>query len=198
VRNPGLAHAKHWWSQRLADGSDTRSFEEVFRATEPRFLHLTLTWLDHPTRTLPVTKLAELADAAQTRLGELDPVTVSVGPGLVGYYALELYVTPDPALDALAAAARVAIRDVFGPAAATEPSPVQPWVPHIAVLYGTAPADTDGLASRILYTPPPGHTDLSRPVPMDIAHVLVAEQDTWGPDGLTWDQVSARKISLRP
>lgn len=185
------AHAHAWW----AEQGDPRPYGEVFRPTARPYLHLTLAWLDRPTRVLGPDVVDALQDALRVRLGRLDPVPLTVGPGLVGLYAIELYVAPTPAVDALAAAARTALRDVFGPTAAAEPPPGT-WCPHIAVLYGRHHADTDALASRLLYVPPPGHTRLPQPVTMIVDQVLLADQDTWGPTGLTWDTGTARTIRL--
>ena len=85
---------------------------------------------------------------------------------------------------------------MFGVDAVAEPPSGQPFVPHVAILYGRARTDTDGLASRVLYRPAPGSVELLRPVQMEVSQVLVASQDTWSEQGLNWDEASARRIAL--
>lgn len=187
-----LDHARVWWGQQ----ADPRQFEQVFRPVIPDYLHLTLTWLDRVTAKVGTGLMNDIEVALRTRLSDLPPFEITAGPGTVGYYALELFVTPSDAADALARAARQALRDAVGPDAVPEPPTDRPWCPHVAILHGRQRVDTDGLASRILYVPPPAATALLRPTTMRIDGVVLVDQDTWGPNGLAWDQQTARCIPL--
>ena len=178
-----------WWQEQ----NDERPFDAVFRLVPDEYLHLTAGWVDQLTTTLPDGAI----DAVASRLADLQPLRLTVGPALVGLYAVELYVVPDPAADRLAAAVRAAFRDVLGPTAAPEPALERPWCPHISFLYGQQHVDTDALASRLQYgTLHPRTGRLVRPVTMPVASVLLVDQDTWGHEGLSWNQSTAWQVGL--
>jgi hypothetical protein len=185
------SYAAAWW----AEQDDDRPFEQVFEPLDT-YLHLTVAWYDRLTATIDPAQLKEFHAALADRLAAIDPFDIQVGPAIVGLYAVEVYVVPSPQLAGLAARARATIRDVFGPDAAREPRPERPWRAHLSPLYCRTPVNTDGLCSRIAYTPAPGTGGLISPVTMRVGEVFVADQDTWGPDGLAWDQDSVRTVAL--
>ncbi|MDG4795205.1 2'-5' RNA ligase family protein [Micromonospora sp. WMMD1082] len=187
-----LAQTRTWW----AEQDDSRPFEAVFRPVAPEFRHLTVAWLDQLTADITAEHLDDLHTALGARLRHIAPFDVTVGPAIMGLYALELYVAPHPQADAVAAAARAAIREVFGAQAAPEPPPARPWRPHITACYGRQRADTDALASRIAYTFAPDTEHLITPATMPVDAVLLVDQNTWGPTGLAWDTDTARRIPL--
>jgi 2'-5' RNA ligase superfamily len=180
-----------WWTET----GDPRPVTDVLRPVAAPFLHATAAWIDRLTATVPAGLLDEVAQRLTDRLARLEPLQVTVGPAIVGLYAVELYVAPTPASGRLAAEVRAAIRDVFGSAAAPEPPASRPWRPHITVCYGWQPIDTDVLASRLGYTPHPDG-GLIAPVTLPVDAVLLVDQDTFGPGGLAWDQATARRIPL--
>lgn len=186
------AQAAAWW----AEHDDPRDFHAIVRPVAPEFLHLTVGWLDQLTATLAPGAFDALHAVLTDRLADLEPFEVTVGPGIVGAVALELYVAPILQAAALAATVRGAIRDVFGADAAPEPPPARPWRPHITAFYGAASFSTDALASRVLCTLAPGEGCLITPVTMAVDAVLLVDQDTWGSDGLAWNQDTARRIAL--
>lgn len=100
---------------------------------------------------------------------------------------------PSPALDRLAAVARAALRAVLGADAA--PEPVMPWRSHISTAYGRHTVDTEGLADALArVTGPDGR--LLTAVTMPVGSVIVVDQDTFHPDGLSWDSTSVRTVPI--
>lgn len=181
-----------WWTKQ----SNGRSFDDVFRLIAAEFLHMTVGWVDQLTADLEPGKFDDLHERLVSRLAEVDAFEVTVGPAIVSRCALELYIVPTAEASRLAAAVRAAIRDTFGAHAAREPEPARLWRPHLSAFYSRAEVNTDGLASAVGYTLVPGEERLITPVTMPVDAVLLVDQDTWGPDGLAWNQDTARRIAL--
>ncbi|RSM53964.1 hypothetical protein DMB66_37950 [Actinoplanes sp. ATCC 53533] len=187
-----VAQSRAWWDEQ----NDERDFDEVFEVVNTPFLHMTVAWLDMLSTSLSPGQFDTLHDTLARRLAALAPFEVRVGPATVGLYAVELYIVPNTQANELAGHARAALREVFGETAAPEPRPVRPWRAHVTAMYGRQRVDTDALASRLAYTTSPEGQGLLAPVTMTVDHVLLVDQDTWGPDGLAWNQHTARTVAL--
>jgi 2'-5' RNA ligase len=97
-----------------------------------RWLHLTMQGVGF-TDEVAESDLGAIVEAAGVRLAEVEPVTVQLGPVVVGDEAVALPVQPDGPVRAIRAAIRAAIADVWG--ASRVPEHADRFRPHVSVAY---------------------------------------------------------------
>jgi hypothetical protein len=185
-------HIKKWWSEQ----GDSRDFHQVFRPIQPRYLHLTLSWLDRLSTSLDRSQLIALADAIEKRTSVLPPCEIQVGPLQVGTYAIELYVNPHPTLELIDSEIRSAFQEVFGVDSVPEPPVDRPFRPHIAAFYCQRQVNTDTLNSRLWYVSGLSDNGLLKPTRMPVNQVLLCDMDTWSETGLQWSNENSFPLSF--
>lgn len=97
-----------------------------------RWLHLTMQGVGF-TDEVEDAHLRAITEKAATRLAEIEPVTVQLGPVVVGEEAVALPAQPDNAVRAIRAAIRSSIADVGG--ADRVPEDADRFRPHASVAY---------------------------------------------------------------
>lgn len=159
---------------------------------QARFLHVTLTWLDTPSSGLAVGWADRLAGELAERLAGCRTFQLRFGPAIPSTYAVELYVGPDaPAAD-LARRCREAMHAVFG-ADAPVATPTQ-YRPHCAIAYSRTAESEDGLGRLLMSATAPGSAFRPEPAQVLVDTVIVTDQDTFAPGGLTWNETSVRTV----
>ncbi|MCK2245412.1 MULTISPECIES: 2'-5' RNA ligase family protein [unclassified Crossiella] len=181
-----------WWATQYPDGPARPT---ALPRVEPRYLHITLAWLDVLSAQVTSQQWEALAEQVAPALAQIEPFEVMVGPAFLATVGVEVYVDPDPRLAELAAASRAAIRAVFGDAAAPEPS--QPFRPHISLAYAAADVDTETLGSALTRAELPAG-QLLRPQRVPVTAVSIVDNDTFPEDGggLRWDEQTSRVVQL--
>ncbi|MFD9965011.1 2'-5' RNA ligase family protein [Amycolatopsis sp. NPDC058986] len=156
-----------------------------FLAVVPdRWLHLTIAQITTPTADIDPAARAQLAAALRERLGELEPIRVTVGPALVGDTSLVLDVTPDHDVTALAAAAVEVIDTVLGPGTADLAANERP---HITLAYGTGTGDSGPLGGRLRRA-----TGTRTELLVDLVDLVDVVQD---PPCYRWHNISALPLA---
>jgi 2'-5' RNA ligase len=97
-----------------------------------RWLHLTMQGVGF-TDEVTDDDLAAIIEKAGTRLATVEPVTVQLGPAVVGDEAVALPAQPDSDVRAIRAAVRAGIADVWG--ADRVPEEADRYRPHASVAY---------------------------------------------------------------
>lgn len=165
------------------------AWRHLLRPVDPRFLHLTLAWHRHPASEVTGDQRLRLFSAVRDALSAVAPATLTVGRPVITPRGVVLDVSPDHPVWQLTGAARQAFDTVFGPSSCEYPSPG--WWPHIALAYTHASGPAEGLAYDLARFPDHrtgpirgGHRPT--PVELPVTGLLVVDQDTYAPTGLTW------------
>lgn len=178
--------AQQWWQ---AYG-DSRDWEEVMSVVKRPLRHITLFSLNRPAEEITPAQIDDLTRRITHGLAGCPPVSVLVGPVVVNTVALEVYIAPNPMLTEIRQVVYDAYQDVFGPIPETKR-----WRAHTAFAYCHAAFDDTGLTGALHRTPGPVAGYLA-PVATTVSEVVLAATDAWAPDGFTWDEGTARKITL--
>ncbi|WP_280232277.1 2'-5' RNA ligase family protein [Nocardia cyriacigeorgica] len=149
--------------------------------------HLTLAWVDIPTRDtsrFPTALAHRAASGLWSALEEFPPATLTATGVVASAHGVQLQIERTPELTQLAATAVAELLGVYG-LSATVHGAEDDWTPHITLAHGVADVDTPT-------GPVPLPADLRIP-PQDVRKVVVIDHDTW-PDptaglGPLWDDL---------
>lgn len=128
--------------------------------------HLTLGWVDLPTTQTPADGVARAGEALTAALAQFPVVTLAYTRVVASVHGIHLQVARTPELDQLARAVAAMLHSVFDPQVVRTPD-LNTWVPHVALAYGIADADTPSLQIDLQ----PAHD------PLDM--IWCCEHDTW-------------------
>lgn len=131
--------------------------------------HLTLAWLDVPAADTPAERLPELREALRRVLARGRPVELRYDGIVASVHGIHLQVVRTEELCELAGTVAETVRAVFGNTEALHTPDLDTWVPHIALAYGIADADTPSLDIEL------------EPLADPLGSIVCLNHDTWAP-----------------
>jgi 2'-5' RNA ligase len=176
----------HAYPQACAAAIDTQKILDAFpgfHLTPRKWLHIT-TLVVGSTDEIARDQMSAMVSEAQQRLGDVDPISVTLGKVLYHPEAVMLLVRPGEALQPILGAAQSATQNVVGrPRSVNEPFPS--WIPHVTVAYSTTEQPAEPIYSAL------GKSVPERQVLIDSLTLVIQ----WGPERLwDWEPVGTARL----